>query len=98
MNTDINSLRPPLYFESEPAGPLKSFLKGCGQFWCLCSGLRHLLMTHQASSAQVSSDEFHRACGFDPSGIYCRVMEQETVHVDGKGGALMKDPHEVNLS
>mmetsp|Transcript_30085 Transcript_30085/g.75937 ORF Transcript_30085/g.75937 Transcript_30085/m.75937 type:complete len:619 (+) Transcript_30085:63-1919(+) len=97
MNTDIYSLRPPLHLESEPTGPLQSFFEGCGQFWCLCSGLRHLLMSHQASSKQVASDEFKRACGLDPSGVYCRVCEQDTVHIDGKGGNLVKDPHEIRF-
>eukprot|EP00443_Scrippsiella_acuminata_P043469 CAMPEP_0115212372 /NCGR_PEP_ID=MMETSP0270-20121206/23245_1 /TAXON_ID=71861 /ORGANISM="Scrippsiella trochoidea, Strain CCMP3099" /LENGTH=616 /DNA_ID=CAMNT_0002626089 /DNA_START=53 /DNA_END=1903 /DNA_ORIENTATION=- len=97
MSTDIHSMRPPLHLESEPTGPLKAFFRGCGQFWCLGSGLRHLLMSHQASSKQVASDEFNRTCGMDPSGIYCRVCEQETVHVDRKGGTLIKDPHEIRL-
>jgi len=95
--TDIHSLRPPLYLESEPSGPLKAFFKGCGQFWCLGAGLRHLLLTHDASSRRVTPDEFSRECGLDPSGLYCRVLEQEMVHVDAKGGQLVQDPHEVRV-
>jgi len=95
--TDIHSLRPPLYLESEPSGPLKAFFRGCSQFWCLCAGLRHLLLTHEASPRRVEPDEFSRECGLDPSGCYCRVLEQEMVHVDGKSGHLVEDPHELRI-
>jgi len=96
-NTDINSIRPPLHLESEPAGPLKAFCLGCGQFWCLCYGLRHLLFGHQASSEQIADHEIGRTCGVDPSGMYCRVCEHDTVHVDSNGGKLVKDPHEATF-
>mmetsp|Transcript_119679 Transcript_119679/g.381968 ORF Transcript_119679/g.381968 Transcript_119679/m.381968 type:complete len:610 (-) Transcript_119679:14-1843(-) len=96
--TDLNSLRPPLYLESELGGPLKAFFKGCGRFWCLCSGLRHLLMVHEASFEQVAKQDFSRSCGIDQSGLYCRVCEMETIHVDRKGySRAAADPHEVDV-
>mmetsp|Transcript_54236 Transcript_54236/g.117263 ORF Transcript_54236/g.117263 Transcript_54236/m.117263 type:complete len:609 (+) Transcript_54236:56-1882(+) len=80
--TDIFSLRPPLYNETERAGPLQSFCLGCGDFWCLCSGLSHMLTSHDASDKKLSAQEFETTCGIDPSGVYCRLCEHERVHVE----------------
>lgn len=55
----------------------------------MCSGIWHLFMTHQATSQQVSERDFRASYGVDPSGPYCRICEQETVCVDGKGGKLL---------
>lgn len=95
--TDIHSLHPPVRPETEAAGPLRSCLVGCGQYWCMCAGLRHLFVAHEASSKQLSTPEFRSVCGLDPSGLYCRVCEQEAVHVEGKGAQLVMDPHEVRV-
>jgi len=97
-NLDINSLSPPLHDEHEPDGPLKAFFQGCGEFWCLGAGFRRFFMSHQASSEHVPASEFRRSCGIDPSGVYCRVCEQEPVHVLSKGGQLVKDPHELRFA
>mmetsp|Transcript_103705 Transcript_103705/g.298628 ORF Transcript_103705/g.298628 Transcript_103705/m.298628 type:complete len:625 (-) Transcript_103705:74-1948(-) len=85
-NTDIHSMRLPLYRESEPDGPLKAAAQGCGRYWCLCAGAWHLFMKHEASSARLSSADFRSTCGVDPSGVYCRVCEVEAIHVEGRPG------------
>lgn len=94
LSRDIHTLSAPLHRETERTGPLKACLRGCGRFWCLCSGIRHFFMTHQASSEQVAETEFRTTCGLDPSGLYCRICEHEAVHIDGPGGCLVVDPYE----
>lgn len=96
-STDIDSVRPPLHDETQPAGPLKSFFRGCGVFWCLCSGFRHLFLAHDASSKQVSKGDYHTVCGCDHSGPFCRGFERERVHVDHKSGHLARDPFELRF-
>eukprot|EP00405_Crypthecodinium_cohnii_P039053 CAMPEP_0206537888 /NCGR_PEP_ID=MMETSP0325_2-20121206/7561_1 /ASSEMBLY_ACC=CAM_ASM_000347 /TAXON_ID=2866 /ORGANISM="Crypthecodinium cohnii, Strain Seligo" /LENGTH=577 /DNA_ID=CAMNT_0054035273 /DNA_START=192 /DNA_END=1925 /DNA_ORIENTATION=- len=93
---DVASLRPPLYAQSDAAGPFKAFLRGCGRFWCLCSGLRHLLVAHEGSLDQVVKPDFSRSCGIDDAGIYCRVCEMESIHVD-RSPRRPYEPHEISL-
>lgn len=97
MSIDIHSMHPPLHKESEPTGPLKAFLSGCSRYWCMCAGLRHLTMAHQATTKQLQAQDFHSTCGLDPSGAYCRVCEQELVYVDGRGGKILSELHELHV-
>eukprot|EP00405_Crypthecodinium_cohnii_P027135 CAMPEP_0206505658 /NCGR_PEP_ID=MMETSP0324_2-20121206/56273_1 /ASSEMBLY_ACC=CAM_ASM_000836 /TAXON_ID=2866 /ORGANISM="Crypthecodinium cohnii, Strain Seligo" /LENGTH=571 /DNA_ID=CAMNT_0053995183 /DNA_START=181 /DNA_END=1897 /DNA_ORIENTATION=+ len=80
----------------DAAGPFKAFLRGCGRFWCLCSGLRHLLVAHEGSLDQVVKPDFSRSCGIDDAGIYCRVCEMESIHVD-RSPRRPYEPHEISL-
>lgn len=91
-NTDIHSLQLPLYPESEATGPVQACCFGCYQYWCLCSGIRHLFMSHNASTHDLSTSDFNMKCGWDQAGMYCRACEREMVHV--KDGELVADEHE----
>jgi len=93
VNWDLNSLRPPMYDERERWGPVQSFFRGCGEFWCLCSGLRHLLLRHDATSDRVALGEYEACCGVDPAGMYCNLLEQKAVHVES--GELVVSSHAV---
>eukprot|EP00928_Gymnodinium_smaydae_P032881 TRINITY_DN23712_c0_g1_i1.p1 TRINITY_DN23712_c0_g1~~TRINITY_DN23712_c0_g1_i1.p1 ORF type:complete len:630 (-),score=121.36 TRINITY_DN23712_c0_g1_i1:84-1973(-) len=90
MTTDILSVRPPVYPEGSSLGPLRACVEGCGRFWCCCLGVRRFLFQHEASSARVEARDFRANCGADQRGVYCRLFEHETVHVEG--GRVLHDP------